>query len=166
MWCATSLPPAWRRRRSISRTAQALLTENHRDTEGARPEREVALQPGDAGHQRIDRSVEIRESVRVSQIVDEGSQRPCTELHPAAHADESGGIEHEIRRIELRAARILARRGPFCAALIFGIEAHKGFVSEDVEPVFHARRSRKRRRGLTTPGLTACTHDGFAVEDQ
>src|SRR4029077_11008675 len=78
--------------------AQALLTENHRDTEGARPEREVALHPGDAGHQRIDRSVEIRESVRVRHIVDEGSQRPCTELHPATYAGESGGVEHEIRR--------------------------------------------------------------------
>src|SRR3981081_921822 len=93
--------------------ARALLPENHRDTEGARPERIIALQAADPRHQRIDRIVEIRESVRVSQIVDEGGERPCAELHPAAHAYESCGVEHEIRCIELRAARILARREPF-----------------------------------------------------
>src|SRR4029077_11978189 len=88
------------------------------------------------------------------------------ELHPAARADESRGVEHEVRRIELRAARILARRGPFCATLVLGIDAHKGFVSEGVETVFHARGSRERRGGLTTAGLAARAHDGIAIGHQ
>jgi len=40
------------------------------------------------------------ESVRVGQIVDEGSERPCAELHPRRHLNESGGVEHEIRCID------------------------------------------------------------------
>src|SRR5271169_4062351 len=146
--------------RLIARLTASFAAVEEGHTNGAREEREIALQSAGTGDLWIDRPLVIRDGVRVGEIVDERLHLQRPENHAAACGCKIGGGERIVGRIELQRAGILAGSAPFGRTLIFIVDPNERVPLEQCELVFESDRG-----GDRWPRLAALADDGVAVRD-